>query len=146
MRILLGRSRCRLSACRRYNAATMRPPVVERRRSTTDRGRRSQPSSHRRFSRRQALAALSVLVVGGALLAMFLWVRSYRTPLSVPSFVPPAEAALPDCGTRVQSLVDTAAPGSTVVIPLCVARETITIGKSITLRGLKGAEIRGSDR
>lgn len=90
--------------------------------------------------------ALGIAVLVAATLGLLLWARAYRPPLVAPSSVPPAEAALPDCRTTIQSLVDAAAAGTTVTVPACLARETVTIGKAITLRGTPGAEIRGSDR
>ncbi|HEY1293549.1 MAG TPA: LamG-like jellyroll fold domain-containing protein [Chloroflexota bacterium] len=49
------------------------------------------------------------------------------------------------CGTSLQAQVDAAAPGSTVLVPACVYRETVTVKKPLTLAGQPGAEIRGSD-
>lgn len=49
------------------------------------------------------------------------------------------------CATTLQAMVDAAAPGSTVRVPACVYRETVTIGKPLTLEAELGAEIRGSD-
>jgi hypothetical protein len=46
----------------------------------------------------------------------------------------------------MQSLIDAASPGATVVAPGgCVYRETVAITKPLTLEGAPGAEIRGSD-
>jgi hypothetical protein len=42
-------------------------------------------------------------------------------------------------------VIDAAARGSTVVLPGCIARETLVIGKSLTVLGAPGAEIRGSN-
>ena len=50
----------------------------------------------------------------------------------------------PDCGS-IQERVDAAEPGSTVVVPACIYRETVTIDRPLTLRAEPGAEIRGSD-
>src|SRR5947209_13544092 len=50
-----------------------------------------------------------------------------------------------DCGRSLQSIVDGAALGGTVLLPACVYRETVTISKPLTLAGQPGAEIRGSD-
>ena len=66
-------------------------------------------------------------------------------PLAVPSFVPPPEEQPPACTDSIQSLVDAAEPGSTVTVPACLARESVTIAKALTLRGEPGAAIRGSD-
>jgi hypothetical protein len=56
-----------------------------------------------------------------------------------------AGKAFRSCGFSLQSLVDSAAPGSTVSVPPCVYRETVIIDKPLTLSGQSGAEIRGSD-
>jgi hypothetical protein len=45
----------------------------------------------------------------------------------------------------LQSIINSAAAGSTVVVPACVYRESVTVGKSLTLDGQDQAEIRGSD-
>jgi hypothetical protein len=49
------------------------------------------------------------------------------------------------CATTIQALVDAAAPGATVSVPACTYRETVRIGKPLTLVGEPGAELRGSD-
>lgn len=59
------------------------------------------------------------------------------------SDAPPGLA--PDCGRRLQQLVDEAQPAATVMVPPCVYRETVTISKPIVLIAESGAEIRGSD-
>lgn len=56
-----------------------------------------------------------------------------------------AAATAPACSGSLQPLLDAASPGSTVVLPACVARETLTIDKPLTVVGQVGAEIRGSD-
>jgi parallel beta-helix repeat protein len=92
------------------------------------------------------ISIVVIAVLGVTAMGLLVTARSYRAPLLLPSFSPPPEAiAAPDCTTRVQSLVDAAAPGSTVTLPSCLARESVTIDKPLTLRGTPGAEIRGSD-
>jgi len=87
------------------------------------------------------LVAAAVLVtVGTAALN-----RVSRTPLPIPSFVPPAELQPPDCEVSIQSMVAAADEGATVTVPACLARETVTIDKPLTLQGEPGAAIRGSD-
>jgi parallel beta-helix repeat protein len=49
------------------------------------------------------------------------------------------------CARTLQSLVDAAAAGSTLTVPACVYRETVTINKPLTVVGTPGSEIRGSD-
>ena len=50
------------------------------------------------------------------------------------------------CKNSLQTLLDAAAPGSTVVTPGgCVYREMVTVNKPLTLKAGEGAEIRGSD-
>jgi hypothetical protein len=52
----------------------------------------------------------------------------------------------PACEASLQSLVDAAAPESVVVAPGgCVYRETVVVGKPLTLVADPGAEIRGSE-
>jgi Right handed beta helix region len=53
--------------------------------------------------------------------------------------------AAAECPPSLQSLIDAAVPGSTVSVPACVYRETVTIDKRLILAGEPGAEIRGSD-
>lgn len=78
--------------------------------------------------------------------------RKTRTP--TPTVTPgatvtpgPTVTATPvaSCGTSLQSHVNAAATGSTVVVPLCLYRETVIITKALTLDAQPGAEIRGSD-
>lgn len=62
--------------------------------------------------------------------------------------VAPAEAVrVPTaaCELSLQAMVDAAAPGSVVIVPPCIYRETVTITKPLVLIGQPGAEIRGSD-
>jgi hypothetical protein len=56
-----------------------------------------------------------------------------------------AQAAPANCGPSLQSLIDAAPAGSTLVVPACVFRETVSIAKPLTLQGQAGSEIRGSD-
>jgi parallel beta-helix repeat protein len=86
------------------------------------------------------IAAVVAIGIGAAVLG-----RARQTPLTIPAFVPPAEAQPPPCSESIQSLVDAALPESTVTVPACLARETITISKPLTLQGQPGAAIRGSD-
>ncbi len=88
------------------------------------------------------IAVFAVVTIGLVVAA-----RSYRPPLVIPPFDLLPETDVPlDCTTSVQSLVDAAASGATVTVPGCVARETVTIDKALTLRATPTAEIRGSDR
>ncbi len=64
-------------------------------------------------------------------------------PDSQPPPVNPETAA--DCTTNVQSMLDGAGAGSTVRLPACVYRGTLTVGKSMVIEAEPGAEIRGSD-
>jgi hypothetical protein len=67
-----------------------------------------------------------------------------RGPVGAPtSGAAPREPA--DCRRSLQQLVDEAAPGSTVAVPNCVYRETVTVNRPLTLIAEPGAEIRGSD-
>src|SRR5262249_49457124 len=49
------------------------------------------------------------------------------------------------CSTSLQSQIDAAPSGSTLSLPACIYRETISINKPLTLDGAHQAEIRGSD-
>lgn len=54
-------------------------------------------------------------------------------------------APSPQCSGSINALVHAASPGAVVTVPACLARETVTIDKPLTLRGLPGAQIRGTD-
>ncbi len=54
-------------------------------------------------------------------------------------------APLASCGS-LQTLIDSAPPGSTATVPACLYREQVTISKALTLVAEPGAEIRGSRR
>jgi hypothetical protein len=45
----------------------------------------------------------------------------------------------------LQSLIDAAPADSTLLVPACVFRETVSIDRPLTLQGQPGSEIRGSD-
>jgi nitrous oxidase accessory protein NosD len=94
---------------------------------------------------RTAIAAmlLGVAIVGAVGLVVVR--RAHDTPLTIPSFAPPGEAQPHACEATIQSLVDAAPAQSTVTVPACLARETVTIDKPLTLLGSPGAAIRGSD-
>jgi hypothetical protein len=49
------------------------------------------------------------------------------------------------CDMPLQSLVNAAPAGGTLVVPPCIYRETVTIAEPLTVIGQVGAEIRGSD-
>jgi hypothetical protein len=50
-----------------------------------------------------------------------------------------------ECTTTLQSLIDKATPGSTIVTSDCIFRESVRITKPLTLDGQGKTEIRGSD-
>src|SRR5262245_37225205 len=58
-----------------------------------------------------------------------------------------AIATLPGetCPAPVQPELDAAPEGATVVLPPCVIRETLAVTRPMTLRGVPGTEVRGSD-
>jgi len=58
--------------------------------------------------------------------------------------VSPGMTAAASCPASLQALVDTAPAGAVVTAPACTYRETVTIGKPLTLRGY-GATISGKD-
>src|SRR5437868_4437558 len=49
------------------------------------------------------------------------------------------------CATTLQSQIDAAPTGSTLTPAACIYRETVTVGKALTLQAVAGTEIRGSD-
>jgi hypothetical protein len=65
--------------------------------------------------------------------------------LGVVPGLPPNYAGKSACGGTLQAKIDAAAPGDTVVADACIYRETITISKPLTLKGVPGSQIRGSD-
>ena len=67
------------------------------------------------------------------------------TTAPTPTPTPPPAVPTGSCATSIQARVNAAAAGSTVTIPACVYRETVTISKPLTLVAQPGAEIRGSD-
>jgi parallel beta-helix repeat protein len=99
-------------------------------------------------ARRAGLAFAATLLAGMGLLmiaGVAVFQQRHGPPLRAPSFTPPIEAQPPPCPEAIQALVDRASPGSTVIVGPCLARETITIDRPLTLRGEAGAAIRGSD-
>jgi Right handed beta helix region len=67
-------------------------------------------------------------------------------PTRTPTLVPlPTATPVPICSASLQSLIDAAAPGSTMNVPACVYREMARVTKPLTLNGQGLAEIRGSD-
>lgn len=101
------------------------------------------------MTRHTAVAGIgAVLVVGGLLFGA----STVRTadPLPSPIVVASPVIASPEppvsaCTVTIQHLVDAATAGGQVVVPRCLARETVVISKPLTLRGSPGSEIRGSD-
>ncbi len=77
--------------------------------------------------------------------------RDADPPSTAPGPAPDVEApgasplSTAGCSTALQTLVDNAEPDSVINVPACIYRETVTVTKSITLDGQRGAEIRGSD-
>jgi parallel beta-helix repeat protein len=70
-----------------------------------------------------------------------------HTPAPLTSAAPATLTAVSelDCAETLQSLVDAAATGATLIVPACIYRETVRITRPMTLVGQPGAEIRGSD-
>lgn len=56
----------------------------------------------------------------------------------------PKSGQASDCSVRLQTLVDSVAPGDTLDLPACIYRESVTIDRPIHLVG-HDTEIRGSD-
>ncbi|HEY7940841.1 MAG TPA: right-handed parallel beta-helix repeat-containing protein [Candidatus Limnocylindrales bacterium] len=54
----------------------------------------------------------------------------------------PVKAPPPDCRISLQGLIDAAPSGSTLIVPACVYRESVTVSKPLTISG-KGAVIDG---
>jgi hypothetical protein len=63
---------------------------------------------------------------------------------AAPGCARPPESRQPRCAS-LQALVEAAPAGSTVRVPACLYRETLTIDKPLTLLADPGAEVRGSD-
>jgi parallel beta-helix repeat protein len=96
------------------------------------------------------VTTISLRIGGVATVAAILGVivltqRTVVTPTGGPRPASTFEPAASACTTPIQALVDGAKAGATVTVPACLARETVTIDKPLTLEGLPGAEIRGSD-
>src|SRR5215213_2285550 len=51
----------------------------------------------------------------------------------------------PDCSQSLQTLINSAAAGSTLLVPACTYRETVTVNKPLTIDGQGVASLRGSD-
>src|SRR5262249_16351745 len=67
---------------------------------------------------------------------------STATPTLTATATPSLSA---NCPGTLQSLIDAAPAGSTVTLPACIYRGTVSFTKSLTLDGQHRAEIRGSD-
>jgi hypothetical protein len=52
---------------------------------------------------------------------------------------------VPSCGSSLQTLINAATAGTTLALPACIYRESVTVNKALTIDGQNGAEIRGSD-
>ncbi|HEY1296332.1 MAG TPA: right-handed parallel beta-helix repeat-containing protein [Chloroflexota bacterium] len=57
----------------------------------------------------------------------------------------PAPAAAQTSCPSLQALIVAAAPGSTITVPPCIFRESVTVTKALTIDGQNQAEIRGAD-
>jgi len=104
-------------------------PAVRRRLSTRSPGRTNRVLAN-------LFRPITLLILGGSLLlvaAGLIWWRHSSGP----------DAQV--CGANLQRLVDEAPAGSVLKVPACTYRETVVVGKPLTLRGRPGAEIRGSD-
>lgn len=93
---------------------------------------------------RSVLAVLLLLATGSALTAPVTTAEASALARGVPQASIIAAAAS-GCGTSLQKQVDAARPGAVVSVTPCVYRETVTIGKPLTIAAQAGAEIRGSD-
>ena len=72
-------------------------------------------------------------------------VRPQQSPGATASTAPSHEPVAAACKSSLQPLIDAAPAGSSVVLPACLARETLVINKPLTVVGAPGSEIRGSD-
>ena len=95
----------------------------------------------RRVAPLAAAAALGALVAWVALTAP---TAQLGTP-TAPSGSTAGEVRPVECPTSLQPLIDAAAPGDAFSLPACIARETLQVDKPVTLVGVAGGEIRGSD-
>lgn len=53
--------------------------------------------------------------------------------LAAVAAIAPEDTAKPGCGRSLQSLVDSAAPGTVLDVPACAYREQVTVDKQVTL-------------
>ena len=51
----------------------------------------------------------------------------------------------PECSRSLQTLIDNAPAGSTLLVPACTYRESVTVPKALTIDGQGQASLRGSD-
>jgi parallel beta-helix repeat protein len=51
----------------------------------------------------------------------------------------------PDCSSSLQTLINNAPAGSTLTVPNCTYRESVTVNKALTIDGGGQASVRGSD-
>jgi parallel beta-helix repeat protein len=111
------------------------------------RGRPVPGKDRRRMTPRitVALRIGAVATVAAILGVVVLTQRTVVAPSGGPRPASTFEQAAAVCTTPIQALVDAAKSGATVTVPACLARETVTIDKPLTLEGRPGAEIRGSD-
>ena len=74
-------------------------------------------------------------------------ILSISSPLTTVSQLPTQspDPTIVDCSIPLQSLVNATPSGGTLDVPPCLYRETVVIGRPLTLHGDPGAEIRGSD-
>ena len=73
-------------------------------------------------------------------------VEARPLPSPSPAIVPSASRRPgPTCPRAVQAEIDAAPEGGEVLLPPCVIRETLRVARPMTLRGVAGTEIRGSD-
>lgn len=66
-------------------------------------------------------------------------------PTPQPTEEPSSGTVAENCSPKLQELINSAASGSTVNVPACIYRESVTVNKPLTLIAAAGAEIRGSD-
>jgi parallel beta-helix repeat protein len=87
--------------------------------------------------------ALAAIVAGVAVAAASRELDQLQPETSASATGPRSAAS--DCTSSFQALIDAAPARSTVLLPGCIARETVVVGKPLTLVGAPGAEVRGSD-
>lgn len=85
------------------------------------------------------VAGSGPIAAGDAMLA-----ATVGAPPEAPAITPGTNRPAASCLKSLQAIVDAASTRSTLSVPACIYRETVTIDMPLTLVAQPGAEIRGS--